>query len=75
MASIFKKFKKKDYLTEEEVESIELKLLALKDDAEKICRNKNLTKEDFQKLCEIGRTIAVYKKKLKTALKYANGGK
>lgn len=75
MASMLKKFKKKEYLTEEEVEEIQLSLLALKDEAEKICRNKNISKADFDRLCNIGKTIEVYKKQLKKSLKYANGGK
>lgn len=75
MGSILKKIKKKDYLTEEEVENIQLSLLALKDESEKICRNKNISKADFDRLCNIGKTIAVYKKQLKKSLKYANGGK
>lgn len=75
MSSILKKFKKREYLTEEEVENIQLNLLLLKDEAEKICRNKNISKQDFNRLCEIGKTIAVYKKQLKVSLKYANGGK
>ena len=62
MSGIFKKIQKKEYLTEEEVENIQLSLLALKDEAEKICRNKNISKADFDRLCNIGKTIAVYKK-------------
>lgn len=75
MSSILKKYKEKKYLTQEEVENIQKELLKLKDESEQICKNKNLSKQDFNRLCEIGKTIAVYKKKLKDSLKYINGGK
>jgi len=71
--SILKKYKKKKYLTQEEIESMQLNLLLLKDEAEKICRSKNLSKADFNRLCEIGKIMAVYKKELKASLKYING--
>lgn len=72
---LLKKYKNDKVLTELEVEEIQLSLLALKDEAEKICRNKNISKADFDRLCNIGKTIEVYKKQLKRSLKYANGGK
>lgn len=72
---LLKKYKKDKFLTELEVEEIQLSLLALKDEAEKICRNKNISKADFDRLCNIGKTIEVYKKQLKKSLKYVNGDK
>lgn len=73
MGKFIKKYKEKKYLTQEEIEIMQLSLLALKDEVEKICINKNINNSDFNRLCEIGKTIAVYEKKLKSSLKYING--